>query len=175
MKCKVRGKIGEITLKTYINKALIKLNGTSYFLSCKNWALILNGLDGSKCVLKLLIFNILTNGDGVGPISPRRGLRQASYLFIICIEGLSTLLKKAEGRGDIHCIKVCIGAHVFSHLLFADDCFLFCRTTNREVESLQNILHIFKRSSGLTVNLTSQKKFPAKTPPRKTEKIFPSS
>lgn len=125
MKCKVRGKIGEITLKTYINKALIKLNGTSYFLSCKNWALILNGLDGSKCVLKLLIFNILTNGDGVGPISPRRGLRQASYLFIICIKGLSTLLKEAEGRGDIHCIKVCIGAHVFSHLLFADDFFYF--------------------------------------------------
>lgn len=38
---------------------------------------------------------VLINGDPVGPIFSGRGL-------ILCTEGLSSLLKKAESRGDIH-------------------------------------------------------------------------
>lgn len=44
------------------------------------------------------------------------------YLFLICADGLSTLIKKAELRGDIHDTKICRNAPVISRLLFADDC-----------------------------------------------------
>lgn len=64
-----------------------------------------------------------------GNIAPGRGLRQGDllsfYLFIFCTAGLSTLLKKCEMEGDIHGVKVCRGAPVVTHLLFADNCF-FC-------------------------------------------------
>ena len=56
-------------------------------------------------------YKISMNGDIVGPISPNRGLRQGDpfspYLFILCVEGLSSLINQAENIGDIHGCKVC--------------------------------------------------------------------
>jgi len=59
---------------------------------------------------------------------------------------LSALLKKAEARRDIHGVKVCRGAPILTHLLFVDDCFLFCR---RNPESTNNLtkLHASTLSS----------------------------
>ncbi|GAU24827.1 hypothetical protein TSUD_157400 [Trifolium subterraneum] len=36
------------------------------------------------------------------------------------------------GRGDLHGVRICCGAPEVSHLLFADDCFLFCRANVAE-------------------------------------------
>ena len=45
-------------------------------------------------------YSVLINGDPKGKITPSRGLRQGDpispYLFLICAEGLSAMLKKEE-------------------------------------------------------------------------------
>ena len=78
-------------------------------------------------------YSVLMNGSEVGPIIPKRGLRQgcplSPYLFIICAEGLSALLRQAESSGLINGSKVCRGASSISHLFFADDSFLFFKST----------------------------------------------
>ncbi|XP_015573920.1 uncharacterized protein LOC107261163 [Ricinus communis] len=55
--------------------------------------------------------DVAINGEEVGPIMPSRELRQGDllspYLFILCAERLSSLLKKAESCGNIHGIRVC--------------------------------------------------------------------
>ncbi|CAH9117813.1 unnamed protein product [Cuscuta epithymum] len=94
--------------------------------------------------------------DFLGPITPGRGLRQGDplspYLFIMVAEGLSALLKKAEARGDIHGVAVCRGAPRVSHLLFADDSFLFFRATSEEAGIIKDILSVYEENSGQIVN-----------------------
>jgi hypothetical protein len=98
----------------------------------------------------------MVNDDRVGPIVPGRGLRQGDplspYLFILCAEGLTTLVKKYEGRGDIHGVKVCRAAPSITHLLFADDCFLFFRADEKEAECMKQLLNDYERASGQAIN-----------------------
>ncbi|PNX83667.1 ribonuclease H, partial [Trifolium pratense] len=81
-------------------------------------------------------YSVLMNFDRVGPITPERGLRQGDplspYLLILVAEGLSALIHQVVGRGDIHGVRICRGAPAVSRLLFADDCFLFCRANVAE-------------------------------------------
>lgn len=51
------------------------------------------------------------------------------YLFLLYAEGLSTLINAAKRKGEIRGIFVArVGTRV-NHLLFANDCIIFCRAT----------------------------------------------
>lgn len=71
-----------------------------------------------------------------GPVSPERGLRQkdpiSPYLFIICAEGLSTLISDNERRGRLHGCKVARGLPSVSHLFFANDSFFYFKAVKKE-------------------------------------------
>ena len=49
----------------------------------------------------------------------------SSYLFILCVEGLSSLMNQVERRGEIHGCRICRRAPSIVHLLFADDSAFF--------------------------------------------------
>jgi hypothetical protein len=106
-------------------------------------------------------YQVLVNGESVGPLKPMRGLRQGDplspYIFIICAEGLSSLIKKSEAREEFHGIKVCRGALLLTHLLFVDDCFLFCRADGNECIKLKEILKTYEEVSGQAINLRKKK------------------
>ncbi|PNY09255.1 ribonuclease H [Trifolium pratense] len=103
-------------------------------------------------------YSVLVNFEKVDPIIPGRGLRQGDplspYLLILVTEGLSTLIKKYVARGDIHGVKVCRGAPPVSHMLFADDCFLFCRSNLEENRKLMDIIKTYEVASGQEVNMS---------------------
>jgi hypothetical protein len=105
----------------------------------------------------------VTIEDTAGPIFPGRGLRQGDplspYLFILCAEGLSALIRQAERNGSLLGVKVCRNAPIVSHLLFADDCFLFCRANVDEVNELMRILQIYEHASGQEINLVKSEVF----------------
>ncbi|KAL9452732.1 hypothetical protein AB3S75_008512 [Citrus x aurantiifolia] len=67
-------------------------------------------------------YKVCMNGEEVGPIVPSWGLRQGDllsrYLFIICTEGLSSLIRNWERAGLIHGVKVARSAPTVSHLFF---------------------------------------------------------
>lgn len=109
-------------------------------------------------------YSIVVNGDSVGWISPGRGLIQndsaLSYFFILCIEELS----KTQRRDDIYEVKVCKGVSILTHLLFADNCFLFCMTM--KAIFWKNIIDSYGKTSGQLINYQKSKiMFSSNTPP----------
>ena len=85
------------------------------------------------CV-KTVSYSVLINGEPKGKIVPSRGLWQGDpifpYLFLLCVEGFSAMLKKEEEEGYIKGVAVSRGAPSISHLFFADDSIIFCRGVN---------------------------------------------
>lgn len=66
------------------------------------------------------------------------------YLFLLCIEGLSTLIKKAVEEGKMGGIAVSRGGPKLSHLFFADDSLIFCKASMEECNELQKILQVMR-------------------------------
>ena len=101
-------------------------------------------------------YSILVNGEPKGLITPTRGLRQSDplspYLFLFCAEGLNAILNQASESGDIHGFSICRNGPKLTHLFFADDCLLFCRSTLEECEKIQQILAYYEEASGQVIN-----------------------
>lgn len=62
------------------------------------------------------------------------------------------MIKNNERRGDLHGIKICRGAPTISHLLFADDSFLFFRASKKELLCMKKLLEDYESASGLAIN-----------------------
>uniref|UniRef100_A0A8I6YKR7 Reverse transcriptase domain-containing protein n=1 Tax=Hordeum vulgare subsp. vulgare TaxID=112509 RepID=A0A8I6YKR7_HORVV len=101
-------------------------------------------------------YQIKVNGTFTQQFCPSRGLRQGDplspYLFVICAEGLSALLRHTEEQGVLHGVKICPRAPCVSHLLFADDSMLLIRAQQQEATTLHNILQLYEACSGQCIN-----------------------
>ena len=102
-------------------------------------------------------FSVRINGKAYGNILPSKGLRQGDplspYLFLLCAEGFTSLLAKAEREGRLHGVSICRRAPSVSHLLFADDSLLFCQATQDEVQTILEVLQLYAVSSRQCINL----------------------
>jgi hypothetical protein len=101
-------------------------------------------------------YQVKVNGALTDIITPQRGLRQGDplspYLFLLCAEGFSSMLNKAELRGELEGIQICNGAPSFNHLLFADDSLVLIKANRESAKSLQNLLQLYEVCSGQTIN-----------------------
>jgi hypothetical protein len=72
-----------------------------------------------KCVASIS-YSMMVNGTPYGTITPTRGLRQRNplsrYLFLLCAEGLSSLLANAENVGGISRVPISTRRPKISHL-----------------------------------------------------------
>nr|ABN08038.1 RNA-directed DNA polymerase (Reverse transcriptase) [Medicago truncatula] len=161
MKCKRKGKTGDIALKLDISKAFDSVSW-SYLqaILCKlgfspQW------ISWMMMCISTVEYHVIFNGDRIGPIIPGRGLRQgcplSPYLYIICAEGLSAIIKNHEFRGKIHGVRICRTTPSISHLLFADDNFLFCKATESEAQYVKDIISSITASLGVHNNIGSGK------------------
>lgn len=108
-----------------------------------------------QCI-STLSFSMLINGGPFGFFRPQLGLRQGDplspFLFILCSEALSRLLFNAEGKRDLHGVKIARNCHSLSHLMFVDDLLIFRRTNGKEAKSIQDCLSLYEESLGKKVN-----------------------
>ena len=83
------------------------------------------------CV-RSVTYSILINGEPQGLITPSRGIRQGDplspFLFLLCVEGLHGLIEDAARVGDLRGFYLCKRGPKLTHLFFADDSLLFCKS-----------------------------------------------
>ena len=108
--------------------------------------------------MSIVTYSVLVNGEPSGLIHPTKGIRQGDplspFLFLLCMEGLNGMIEKAEMDGDIQGFSLCRRGLKLTHLLFVDDCFLFCRATMEECGKVLDILNDHEEASGQKINKT---------------------
>ena len=118
---------------------------------CPKWIQLI-----MECVTSVT-YSVNINGEKVGFIKPTRGLRQGDplspFLFLICAEGLSSLIRQANLQGLLSGMRVARGAPRLSHLFFADDSLILCKANGEEACKLRRILEVYKEASGQLINM----------------------
>jgi hypothetical protein len=157
MKTKTRGDDRYVALKLDISKAYDRMDWDYLRAVLDKMGFHSQWIHWMSMCVESVAYSVLVNGEQVGPIIPGRGLRQGDplspYLFIICAEGLSSLIRDAETRGVLTGTKICRRAPPVSHLLFADDCFLFFKADVGEVNVMKDILTLYEIASGQAISL----------------------
>uniref|UniRef100_A0A803P924 Reverse transcriptase domain-containing protein n=1 Tax=Cannabis sativa TaxID=3483 RepID=A0A803P924_CANSA len=108
-------------------------------------------------------YHVINSGQKLGPITPTRGIRQgcplSPYLFIVCAEGFSSLIRHHESSRMLTGCKVARSAPTISHLLFADDSYIYCQASEDEVNHVLSLLQLFEAALGQKVNLHKSSAF----------------
>jgi hypothetical protein len=83
------------------------------------------------------------NGVFSEPFKLARGIRQGDpispYLFLLCAEGLTSMLKNKGPNCIAIGLRVSHHAPSVSYLLFADDCLVFCEASDEGVQRVASI------------------------------------
>uniref|UniRef100_A0A803NLX6 Reverse transcriptase domain-containing protein n=1 Tax=Cannabis sativa TaxID=3483 RepID=A0A803NLX6_CANSA len=108
-------------------------------------------------------FSIVHGGQEMGPIVASRGIRHGDplshYLFILCAEGFSSLLRSYEQSGLLTGCRIARHAPNISHMLFADDSYIYCKATEEEAYNIKELLHTFELASGQKINFLKSSVF----------------
>ena len=100
-------------------------------------------------------FNI--NGEVKEYVIPTRGIRQGDplspYLFLLCSEGFSNLIRQAAQTRKISGMKISRQGPSITHLFFADDSLIFCKANKDQATELMRVLQVYAKGSGQLINL----------------------
>ena len=135
MRKKQKGKIGYVGMKLDMAKAydqvkwLFSLKVLRAMGFPEHWVELI-----SKCVSTVSF----SNGFPRDAFKLEKGLHQGDplslYLFILCIEVLSSLVLNAQERKALHGRRTARSTLEISHLFFAGDSFFFLRANKQKVD-----------------------------------------
>ncbi|MBA0868085.1 hypothetical protein Goshw_008609, partial [Gossypium schwendimanii] len=120
-----------------------KLITDNVFLAYEILHTLRNKRVGKKCIMALKI-DMSKAYDQGWSLPQKEVLRQCNplgpFLFLICSEGLSTLLRLENEEGSLRGVKASKkGPHIF-HLLFTDDYILFREATDKGTTTFEKVL-----------------------------------
>jgi hypothetical protein len=106
--------------------------------------------------IRTVTYSLLINDQPYGNIVPTRGLQQGDplspFIFLLCVQGLTTLLNKVERDGRFSGLPFTRGGTRLNHLFFADDSLLFCKENTLEWLQVQAVLEVYEIASGQKIN-----------------------
>ncbi|GLT70006.1 hypothetical protein SLA2020_421110 [Shorea laevis] len=135
MDTKLKGKKGYMAMKLDMSKAYDRVEWAYLEAVMRKLGFAERWVQLLMSCVRTVSYSVLINGSPQGRIIPTRGLRQGDplspYLFLLCAEGLSSLLHAAEREGRISGLPFARGGPFLSHLFFADDSLLFVEPPSR--------------------------------------------
>jgi hypothetical protein len=109
-----------------------------------------------RCVSSVR-YSVKVNGEMSQFFTPKRGLRQGDpispYLFLLCADGLSCLMKHEEQASHLKGLRNGVTGPAISHLLFVDDNIFFKRVDDKSINTLKNVLQTYSQGPGQRINL----------------------
>ncbi|CAN1794473.1 Putative ribonuclease H protein At1g65750 [Linum perenne] len=158
MNIRRRAKDGEVALKIDISKAYDRVEWNYLEAIMIKMGFERNWVDLMLMSVSSVHYSVLINTSRSESFVPRRGLRQgcplSPFLFLICAEGLSALVRQSVERNQMHGVRVCRGAPAVTHLLFADDSFFFFRAEVEEARRVKEIFQKYGKASGQLINFS---------------------
>lgn len=153
---KTQGINGVAGMKVDVSKAYDRLEWTYIEWMLHKFGFPQKWIERVMQCIRSVSYCFIRDGKIFGDVVPQRGVRQGDpispYVYIICAEGLSGLIRHYEDAGLLYGCKIARGAPRISHLLFADDCYFFFQASIREANLMKTILQKYENVSGQVVN-----------------------
>lgn len=122
--------------------------------------------------LRNVTYTPIFNGKKCDSFCPERGIKQGDpispYIFILCIEYLSKLIKDQIQEKDWNPLTFKNKIVGIFHL---DDILIFCKANKRNIKAVHNVLNTFCKISGMEIN-NQNPKFGFLSKSRMTQSIF---
>jgi hypothetical protein len=101
-------------------------------------------------------YSILFYGSPSRQFFPTREIRQGDplspYLFLLVVEGLSSLVSRVVEDGRISGVHTSAKGLKLSHLFFVDDSLLFCQENFQKWSNLMQVMLVYEQASGQKLN-----------------------
>jgi ribonuclease HI len=156
MHTRMKGKKGFMAVKLDMSKAYDKVELRFLEAVMKHMGFNVRWISLIMMCVKSVHYSILVNGTPCWHITPSRGLRQGDpispYLFLICAEALSSMVIQANVENKLTGVPTSKRGPSISHLFFADDSLLFCRSSVSQWNHLSAILQQYELASGQKMN-----------------------
>ena len=156
MRNRRRGKVGHMAVKLDISKAYEKVEWNFLEKIMLSLGFPAQWVDLAMSTVRSVSYSVIVNGEPCGYITPSRGIKQgdplSSYLFLFCVEGLSSLLQQATLNNHMKGLLSCHGGVHISHLLFVDDSLLFYEAKLEEGRRLLSLLTQYEAAFGQAIN-----------------------
>jgi len=114
-------------------------------------------------ILRSPTLSILLNGNAVGYFPCTRGVRQGDplspLLFCLAEDVLSRALERERVSKNLQPMSYCRGILLPTHILYADDVFICCVGTRKNMKCLLRIFKNYSDTSGQLVNFDKSKLF----------------
>ncbi|XP_026410824.1 uncharacterized protein LOC113306055 [Papaver somniferum] len=157
---KMRG--GNLGLKLDITQAYDSLSWDFLFQVMRNFGFSEKGIKWIHTLLQSARISVLLHGGLVGYFKVGIGLRQGDLMYpILFVIAEDLLIRTLSRMIQDRTIQPMVSGNGVqpSHILFADDIFLFCNGDKRNIRKLLNFLRDYQMSSGQRVNFEKSKCF----------------
>ena len=156
---KVRKRVSKtyMAVKTDVSKAYDRVEWDFLETTMRLFGFCNKWISWIMAAVKSVHYSVLINGTPHGNIAPTRGIRQGDplspYLFILCGDILSHLIKGRASSGEIRGVRLGNGVPPITHLQFADDSLFFCQANAKNCQALKDVFDVYEYYSGQKINV----------------------